>query len=143
MTDDPGPTADPFYEANEGWGADALAGTQWVLVELDEGPIALDPGPTLTFEAEGSIVGSAGCNRYRGQAILGDGTLTIGPLALTRTLCPPAVMALESAFVAGLESADGWRRDADRLELSGTDGVVRLVFRRATEGTEGTEGGPA
>jgi heat shock protein HslJ len=131
MSDDLGPDADPFFEANEGWGADALAGTRWVLVATDEGPIGLDRPPTFDVEAEGEISGLAGCNRYRGRAIIGDGTLSVGPLALTRMLCPPALMALESAFVAGLEGASGWRRDGDTLELSGEEGVLRLVFRPA------------
>ena len=134
MTDDPGPTADPFFEANEGWGADALAGTSWVLTALDEGPIALERRPTIAFGEEGMIAGRAGCNRYRAQAIIGDGTLSIGPLALTRMLCPAPVMALETTFVAGLERANTWRRDGQRLELSGEEGLVRLVFLLAAEG---------
>ena len=113
MTDDPGPTADLFFEANEGWGAGALAGTTWVLTALDDGPIALEPGPTISFGAEDTVAGSAGCNRYRGQAIHGDGTVSVGQLALKRMLCPAPMMALESAFLAGLEHADGWRRDGD------------------------------
>jgi heat shock protein HslJ len=132
VTDDLGPTADPFFDASEGWGADALAGTTWVLVELDEGPIAVERRATLAVAAEGEIGGLAGCNRYRARAIIGDGSISVGPIALTRMLCPPALMALEQAFVAGLEAASSWRRDGDQLELSGEDGVVRLVFRRDT-----------
>ena len=71
MSDDLGPDADPFFEANEGWGADALVGTRWILTATDEGPIALDRAPTLEIGAEGEISGLAGCNRYRGRAIIG------------------------------------------------------------------------
>lgn len=136
MTDDLGPDADPFFAANEGWGADALEGTGWVLVAMDEGPIALEPGPTLRVGTEGELSGSAGCNRYRAPAILGDGTISVGPLALTRMLCPAPQMALETAFVAALEDVQRWRREGDTLELTGDEGRVRLVFRRAATADE-------
>jgi putative lipoprotein len=137
MTDDLGPTADPFFEANEGWGAAALEGTTWDLAATDEGPVGLDRPPTLTFGAEGEVSGLAGCNRYRGHAIIGDGTISIGPLAMTRMLCPPALAALERTVCAALEGASAWTRRGDELELSGEDGVMRLVFRRAAEGANG------
>jgi heat shock protein HslJ len=131
MTDDPGPTAEPFFESNEGWGAGALTDTQWVLTALDEGPIALERMPTLAIGPEGEITGLAGCNRYRGRAIIGRGTISVGPLALTRMLCPAPFMALESAYVAALSGVTSWQRDGEMLELSGRDGVVRLVYRPA------------
>lgn len=137
MTDDLGPTADPFFEANEGWGAGALEGTTWELTATDEGPVALDRPPTLTFGPEGEVSGLAGCNRYRGQAIIGDGTISIGPLAMTRMLCSPALAALERTVCAALEGASAWMRRGDELELSGEDGVMRLLFRRAAEGADG------
>jgi heat shock protein HslJ len=140
MSDDLGPDADPFFDANEGWGAGALTGTRWILAAMDEGPIGLDRGPTLEIGAEGEITGLAGCNRYRGRAIIGDGTLSIGPLSLTRMLCPAPLMALETAFVAGLEHASSWRREAGTLELSGEDGALLLVFRPAEADGEGATG---
>jgi heat shock protein HslJ len=137
MTDDLGPGAEPFFEANEGWGAAALSGTRWVLTALDEGPVAFERPPTLEVGTEGEIAGLAGCNRYRGRAILGEGTLSVGPLSVTRVLCPAPVMALESAYLAALESVSTWRRDATSLELSGEDGIVRLLYRQSTEGDLG------
>jgi putative lipoprotein len=137
MSDDLGPGAEPFFEANEGWGSAALEGTRWELVATDEGPLGAERPPTLAFGTEGEIAGLAGCNRYRGRAIIGDGTISIGPLSLTRMLCPPALAALETAVCASLEGASAWRRTGDELELSGQDGVVRLLFRRAVEGADG------
>lgn len=137
MTDDLGPTTDPFFEANEGWGAAGLEGTAWTLTETDEGPVGLERPPTLAFGPEGEVSGLAGCNRYLGRAIIGEGTISIGPLALTRMLCPPALAAVERTVCAALESASAWTRRDDELELSGEDGVMRLVFRRASPGADG------
>lgn len=137
MTDDLGPTADPFFEANEGWGAAGLEGTSWELTATDEGPVGLERAPTLTFGAEGEVSGRAGCNRYRGRAIIGTGTISIGPLAMTRMLCPPALAALERTVCAALEGASAWSRRDDELELSGEAGVMRLLFRRTAEGANG------
>jgi putative lipoprotein len=137
MTDDLGPAADPFFEANEGWGGTELEGTAWALLETDEGPVGLERPPTLAFGPEGEVSGLAGCNRYRGRAIIGEGTISIGPLAMTRMLCPPALAALERTVCAALEGASSWVRRDDALELSGEDGVMRLLFRRTAEGANG------
>jgi putative lipoprotein len=137
MTDDLGPTADPFFEANEGWGARDLEGTSWELAATDEGPLGIERPPTLSFGAEGEVTGLAGCNRFRGRAIIGAGTISIGPLALTRLLCPPAIAALERAVCAALEGASTWSRRDEELELSGEGGVMRLVYRRSEEEADG------
>ena len=121
---------------DDGWGASALEGSRWELVATDEGPLGIERAPTLGFDPEGEVSGLAGCNRYRGQAILGDGTISIGPLVLTRMLCPPVLAALETAVCAALEGASSWTRHDDELELSGEGGVMRLLFRRAAEGVD-------
>lgn len=124
MTEDQGAEA-----IGQGFGS--LRDTRWVLTELDEGPVALDRSPTLAIGADDEVSGLAGCNRFVGRAVIGEMTISIGPLALTRMLCPGPLMALERAYVAALEQVSTWHRDGARLELSSGDGIVRLLFRAA------------
>jgi heat shock protein HslJ len=80
----------------------ALAGTSWKLVAFQssddaQGTTRPDEGRdyTLEFAADGALALQLDCNRGRGSYRLSPsdsgntgGTLTIGPIASTRALCP-------------------------------------------------------
>ena len=108
--------------------ADPLAGTRWRLVEfqsMDDSIGTIRPEDaelyTLAFDSE-SLTMRLNCNRATapwsvtpgetGQS----GSITIGPLAVTRALCPPPSMderiARDMDFVRGYMLRDG------RLSLS-------------------------
>jgi para-nitrobenzyl esterase len=78
--------------------AATLAGTSWRLVRFigsDGSKVEPDDRTkyTLTFEPDGAVVARIDCNRGRG-AWKSDapGQLVLGPLALTRMMCPPGSM---------------------------------------------------
>ncbi|WP_158093694.1 META domain-containing protein [Erythrobacter sanguineus] len=78
-----------------------LSGTVWRLVEVKSmddalGSIRPDNAEkyTLTFNADGTIAARLDCNRgvgpWRNEIVEpSGGSLEIGPLAVTRALCPP------------------------------------------------------
>ena len=72
-----------------------LAGTAWRLVQFQSGDgtvLRPDDGTkyTLEFGADGSLIARIDCNRGRGTwTSPGPSQLMLGPLALTRALCPP------------------------------------------------------
>ena len=78
--------------------AQNLAGTSWQLVRFtgsDGAKIAPDDRTkyTLTFEPDGAVVARIDCNRGRGAwKSEAPGQLVLGPLALTRMMCPPDSM---------------------------------------------------
>ena len=94
----------------------------WRLVAMGAPAAALDPEISITLQVDrqtGAFSGVSGCNRYTAPfAESGDG-LSLGPLSLTKKHCPePAgVMALESRFVAALQSAEGYTETAGGLIL--------------------------
>jgi heat shock protein HslJ len=51
--------------------------------------------PELDFGEQGFVSGNTGCNQVKGQASVTDNTLTLGPLASTRMLCPGFAGELE------------------------------------------------
>jgi heat shock protein HslJ len=78
-----------------------LAGTSWRLVEvksMDQAKGSTRPDDpdkyTLTFNADGTLAVRLDCNRgmgpWRNEIVEpGGGSLAIGPLGVTRALCPP------------------------------------------------------
>lgn len=72
-----------------------LAGTSWQLVRFEGGDdTILTPDDrskyTLAFNPDGSLVARIDCNRGRGTwRSNGPNHVELGPLALTRAMCPP------------------------------------------------------
>lgn len=78
--------------------AASLAGTAWQLVKFtgsDGNKVEPDDRSnyTLAFQPDGVVVARIDCNRGRGTWKSDEpGQLLLGPLALTRMMCPPGSM---------------------------------------------------
>jgi heat shock protein HslJ len=87
--------------------AASLAGTSWVLAQLDgQAPVPVPDGaaPTLQFRAD-EAGGSSGCNSFGGPYTQSGGSLRFGPLASTRRACTDeAANAQEAAYFRALEA---------------------------------------
>jgi para-nitrobenzyl esterase len=75
--------------------APGLAGTAWRLIKFQSGDDTIvkpdDPAKyTVEFGADGTVTARIDCNRGRGSWTSPEpGQLSLGPLALTRVMCPP------------------------------------------------------
>ena len=103
--------------------SDPLAGTTWRLVSIesmsDEQPTTTIDDPanyTVTFGSDGRAAFQVDCNRGNGSwtaasAASDSGSLTFGPIALTRKFCPqPSVDTTVAADLGRVRSyllADG------------------------------------
>jgi heat shock protein HslJ len=99
-----------------------LAGTSWMLVELDGETVQTPPSgwslQSLSFGKEGlRATGNAGVNRFGGRYQQYDGELSFGPLALTRRIGPEGIMAAEQRYTQVLSRVVAWRQDGERLIL--------------------------
>lgn len=102
-----------------------LAGTNWVLEELD-GVSLVDTVPTIAFGGDGTVSGSAGCNTFSGTFQVEGANLAFTPLATTKMACADPTMFVESAYISALDGVKGWSVGADgRLVL---DGARPLTF---------------
>jgi heat shock protein HslJ/membrane-bound inhibitor of C-type lysozyme len=87
-----------FGQTPSGTEAPPLAGTSWQLVRFQGGDgkvVMPDDGSkyTLAFAADGTIAARIDCNRGRGSwKSSAPSQLELGPLALTRAMCPPQSM---------------------------------------------------
>jgi heat shock protein HslJ len=117
-----------------GMPAQKLDGTSWVLAGWGGGSAPRLPvsGTQVTAEfANGSITGSAGCNRYQGTYRLSDNRLTIEAPATTRKACPGNIMQQESQYLAALQNAQRYQINPNgQLRLFYGTGVFRrfMVF---------------
>jgi para-nitrobenzyl esterase len=74
-----------------------LAGTSWRLVKFQggDGRVVRPAGSqyTLAFNADGSLRARIDCNTGRGSwKSSGPGRIELGPMAITRAMCPPGSM---------------------------------------------------
>lgn len=77
----------------------ALDGRTWDLVSLDA---ATAPEGAYLSVADGKLYVATGCNRGFGSVTVTDGAVEIGPIALTRMACEPAIDQWEQALTAFL-----------------------------------------
>ncbi len=125
-------TTSPVTTSPPGSDADALAGTSWVVVAMNDadGAVAIVSGsePSIDFGTDGaSISGSTGCNAFSGGVTIGGGTLAIGPTAVTERGCiPQEIMEVEAAFLRILQGISSFAIADERLELTGAAGSITL-----------------
>ena len=106
-----------------------IAGTEWVLAKL-AWTEAAPAEPRVTFRLDGDkIAGTAGCNRYTATATgSAAGEISVGPIAATRKMCPPGIMAVETPYLQRLGAVTryqfhsgqlllAWEKDGARGEL--------------------------
>lgn len=115
-----------------------LADTDWVVTNFNNGNqavVGVLEGTTLTvsFGADGSISGNAGCNTFTGDYKQEDGAITIGSLASTLKLCtePAGVMDQETQFLAALASAATYQFNGDMLNLRTAADELAVVMQLA------------
>ncbi|MDO5736888.1 MAG: META domain-containing protein [Propionibacteriaceae bacterium] len=117
--------------------SDALPGSAWVVTGYNDGNEAVtspltDSVAEVSFDEDGSLSGSGGCNRFMGTFAAEAGVLTIEPLASTKMMCPEpeGVMEQESALMAALESSTKYTMEGDELRLTNAEDATTLTASR-------------
>lgn len=95
------------------------------------GPIA-GTEITATFDAEGMVSGSTGCNRYTAAFTLEAGALTIAPPVATRTACVKAgLMEQEQLYLDALPLTASYSVEGAMLTLLTKEGTIVATYARA------------
>lgn len=103
----------------------ALIGKEWPLTHLNDEALTSDNGVTISFDEDGKIAGSAGCNRYMGDYdITGEGELEITLGGSTMMMCGEDSMAVEEQIHALLPTISEYSIDEESgaLTLHTADG---------------------
>lgn len=85
---------------------------------------------TLEFEPGGKVNIRADCNRGSASYLLNGSTLSFGPIALTRAMCPPG--SRDAEFLKGLQAVSGqlFRGNDLVLTLKFDSGSMRFTTPR-------------
>jgi len=100
-------TLDTAEGPRNGCGGDPVAlltGGEWLVEDVSGGGIPDNAHVTMLFDANGSVSGAGGCNRYNGSFTLSGEGFGFGPAAATMMACGEPKMNLESAFFKALAS---------------------------------------
>jgi heat shock protein HslJ len=87
---------------------------------------------TATFDEDGALSGSAGCNTYNASYTTDGGAIEIDAPSSTKMACPEpeGVMDQEAAYLAALPTAVGFRASGGMLELLSPEGTAVVTYTR-------------
>jgi heat shock protein HslJ len=110
-----------------------LVGTNWTLESFHTGDAVSSvlAGTTITavFTKDGSITGSAGCNRYFASYNLSGTSLHVSQVGSTKMACgATGVMQQESSYLSLISQAKTFAIRGDRLTLTDVKGGAILSF---------------
>ena len=116
-----------------------LNNTYWVLEQINGQAIIADTLPTLSFNEDQKVAGNASCNNFFGNYTVEGNKLSFGPLGSTQMFCalPEGSADQESAYLAALESATGYRSEDGKLLLVDASDNTVLVFAPQDTSLEG------
>lgn len=122
-----------------------LVGTLWIVDTLIDGEVASStvstvgadtPDATLQIVEEGAVLGSTGCNQFRGSATVSGSTITFGEVIATRRACEPEVTKVERHILAVLDGEVRFGIEGGQLRLDHPGGKG-LVLRADDAGAQG------
>jgi heat shock protein HslJ len=119
-------------------GGGELTGQMWVMTQLGgKAPVA-NTGISAQFNSDGTVSGSAGCNRYTGQYTTTGNSITISNVASTMMACEQPVMDQESAYLKALSEAKTYTAKDKSLTLFGADGKPLVTYEAQSQELAGT-----
>ncbi len=108
-----------------------LRDTQWILEYIEYGSgtrlaPAEDEEYRLIFGSDDRLSGTVYCNAISAAYSAAGGELFVGPIAITRALCPPS--AVEPVFLAGLNNMTAYTIRQDHLIITPANYDWTMVF---------------
>ena len=113
--------------------ATPLVGPTWLLTSYNNGKGGVvsalaDTEVTAVFGADGTLSGSAGCNRYSAPYEVDGNKIKIGLAISTMMACPEPIMTQEQAYLAALPQAATFNIQGTRLELRDATGALLASY---------------
>ena len=105
-----------------------LAGSEWLLKDAAGNPAGAEAW--IAFKSDGMLVGNSGCNNFNGSYSGGTGSISLGPIAMTRRACMGSEDETERAFMQVLNSASKVAATHLVLAILDADNVLLATLTR-------------
>lgn len=116
----------------------SLAGTNWILVELNGESVLPDITVSLILDSQ-SIGGNDGCNSFGGSYTTEGNKFSVGnDLMSTLMACEEPIMQQAGEFTQALIAADTFKIDDGKLILLDESGKVLTIFEPVSQEVAGT-----
>lgn len=109
----------------------ALQGGEWIAFAIQGATEVLGNKPRLRWVAADQVVGTGGCNGFKGRSSTQLGSLQIGPLASTGRACLSMPGSQEDLYFKALELTRKARLERDQLILMDDAGKQLARFLRS------------
>ena len=109
---------------------DSLLGTSWLAEDIDGKGVIDNLQTTMKLSREGTLSGNAGCNSYSGTPEFDGDVIAVGPMAMTRMACSPAVNEQERRFLDALGETKSYRIEDERLYFLDGQGETLIRFSK-------------
>lgn len=110
-------------------GMQSVAGIEWAVTEVKGEPWPKAEPATLMIDTLANVSVFAGCNHFRGRALLSDGALEFPEnFAGTLMACPDDIEALERKFLRSLGEVSAYVRYGAGLVMTDAQGRAVLHF---------------
>ncbi len=93
-------------------------------------PAAPNVDTSLTFDSDGRVGGSVGCNSFGGDYKAGKDTITFGAIAATEMACEEPLMQQEAAIFNIFSGSTNFKVEDNTLTITATDGNSAAVFAK-------------
>jgi len=108
-----------------------LAGSSWVLEDLNGAGVVEGTHVTLDFAEKGRATGNGSCNRYFSTVDVSGSSIRFGAVGATRMACATPVSLQEVRYFEALEAAHRFTVEGSALSIFG-GGSRPLRFTRAS-----------
>ena len=108
----------------------SLRGVKWVCVSINADAMTSAEPITLDFNADGTVTGFSGINRFSAPYTADTGSLSFGPIAATRMGGSAESMGQEQRFLQALAKTSQFSLQSGLLRLSDGGKKKLLEFSR-------------
>jgi heat shock protein HslJ len=114
--------------------SNSLSGTTWKLVSYGPpaNPINAVVGAetSLSFDQDGKLSGTVGCNSLSGDYKVSGNTVTFGPIVTTLMACDEPLMQQETAVTQVLADTAKFSLENGKLTVTSQNGETAVTFEQ-------------
>ncbi|HEY3311855.1 MAG TPA: META domain-containing protein [Anaerolineales bacterium] len=112
--------------------AQSLPGSTWKLVSYgpvsNQTPVIPGVDTTITFDRDGKLSGSVGCNGFGGDYKVSAGKITFGPVMRTMMACDGPVMQQEDTVMQVFSGTAAYELESGKLTITSADASLAVVL---------------